>query len=223
MYERICMRGSEKLKRCIILIVGVFFIGLGVALAKRSDLGISPISSVPNVLSIKFNSLSIGTWMMLWNFVIIIAEIAILRKDFNPIQFLQVPISFLLGAFTDIGIWMASFLPVGHYLLRLLWVLAGVVVIGFGISLTFISNTVMNVGEAIIDVISKKLHKNFGSVKVVFDVCCVVFSVVLSLAFFNFTVVGTREGTLITACSTGFVVKFLTKRMKEPLERFFQK
>lgn len=56
-----------------------------------------------------------------------------------------------------------------------------------------------------------------------FDVGCVALAVVLSLIFFNFKVVGTREGTLITACSTGFAVKFLTKQMKKPLERFFNK
>lgn len=217
------MSGSEKLKRYITLVVGVFFIGLGVALAKRSNLGISPISSVANVMSIKFDFLSTGTWLTLWNFAIILAEIAILRKDFKPVQLLQVPISFLLGAFTDVGVLMASFLPVSHYLFRLLWVLAGVAVIGFGISITVISDTVMNVGEAFVDVISKKLHKNFGSVKVAFDIACVALSVVLSLIFFDFKVVGTREGTLITACSTGFVVKFLTKRMKKPLENFFVK
>ena len=56
-----------------------------------------------------------------------------------------------------------------------------------------------------------------------FDVGCVALAVVLSLIFFNFKVVGTREGTLITACSTGFAVKFLTKQVKKPLERFFNK
>lgn len=213
------MSKKELIKRYSLLVAGVFFIGLGIALAKRSDLGISPVSSVANVLSIKFPVLTVGTWLMLWNCLMIIIQIIILKKDFKPIQLLQFPISLLLGVFTDLGMMIVSFIPAEIYFVRLLLVLSGVAVLAFGITLTVISSTVMNVGEALVDVISKKLNKSFGSVKVVFDISCVALSVVLSLIFFDFTVVGTREGTILTACCTGFVVKWLTHRLKTSITK----
>lgn len=217
------MTGREKGRRYLLLVIGVFCVGLGVALAKHSDLGISPVSSVANVFSIKFPVLSVGTWLMLWNCVIILGEILILRKNFKPIQLLQFPISLLLGVFTDLGMVLVGGIPAGYYPVRLLLVLIGVAVLGLGITLMVVSDTVMNVGEAFVDVVSKALHKSFGSVKVVFDISCVALSVLLSLLLFEFTVVGTREGTVITACCTGFVVKFLTKRLKPPIEVWLKK
>ena len=205
-------------KRYLLLIAGVFFVGLGVAIARRSNLGISPVSSVANVLSLKFDVFSMGTWLMLWNCLIILAEMAILSLNFKPIQLLQFPISLLLGVFTDVGVWMVSVIPADGYILRLLLVLISVTVLALGITLMLISNTVMNVGEAFVDVVSKALHKNFGNIKVVFDISCVTLSVLLSLLLFDLTVVGTREGTFIAAFGTGFVVKWMTKRLKAPIE-----
>lgn len=205
-------------KRYLLLIAGVFFVGLGVAIARRSNLGISPVSSVANVLSLKFDVFSMGTWLMLWNCLIILAEMAILSLNFKPIQLLQFPISLLLGVFTDVGVWMVSVIPADGYILRLLLVLISVPVLALGITLMLISNTVMNVGEAFVDVVSKALHKNFGNIKVVFDISCVTLSVLLSLLLFDLTVVGTREGTFIAAFGTGFVVKWMTKRLKAPIE-----
>ena len=46
---------------------------------------------------------------------------------------------------------------------------------------------------------------------------CVVIAIVLSLIFFDFTIQGTREGTIIAALFTGFVIKFFTPRLRNPL------
>nr|MDD6334961.1 DUF6198 family protein [bacterium] len=216
------MSRKEAFKRYMLLVLGVFFIGLGIAFAKRSNLGISPVSSVANVLSLKFDFFTMGTWLMLWNCLIIVAEVLILKRNFKPIQLLQFPISFLLGFFTDIGVWMVSFLPANAYPVRILMVLVGVIVLGFGITLTVISNTVMNVGEAFVDVLAKALHKSFGNIKVIFDISCVALSILLSLMLFDFSIVGTREGTVITACCTGFVVKWFTKHLQAPIERLLK-
>lgn len=216
------MTKKETALRYLLLVIGVFFIGLGIALAKRSDLGISPVSSVANVLSIRFPFFTVGTWLMLWNCLMIMIQLAILRRAFKPIQFLQFPISLLLGVFTDLCVAFVAVIPAEVYVVRLALVLGGVFVLAFGISLMLISDTVMNVGEALVDVLAKLIHKPFGSVKVVFDITCVALSVVLSLWFFDFTVVGTREGTIITACCTGLVVKWLTVRIKEPVLRLIK-
>ena len=64
-----------------------------------------------------------------------------------------------------------------------------------------------------------KTGKNFGDLKVAFDVSCVAISVILSLFFFHGTIIGTREGTVITALCTGFVVKKVTALIRGPLER----
>ena len=213
------MSKTEIAKRYILFIFGLFFAALGVAFTKHGELGVSPISSVANVLSCKFSAFSLGTWLIIWNCILIVGQIVVLRKKFQLIQLLQVPLSFLFGWFTDFGLWMVSPLPAQAYPMRLLMVLIGVGILGFGISLAVIANVVMNSGEAFVKAVADGLGKNFGDVKVAFDVFCVALALVLSLLFFR-AVVGTREGTVISALCTGLAVKFFTGRLYKPVTRF---
>lgn len=211
------MDKKEIARRYGLLVIGLFFAALGVAFTKRGELGVSPISSVANVMSYQFSALTLGSWLIIWNCVLILGQILLLRRDFQPIQFLQIPLSFLFGWFTDFGMWLVSFLPAQFYAVRLLMVLVGIVVLGFGITLSVIANQIMNSGEAFVKAISDVTQKEFGTIKVGFDVACVVIALVLSLLFFEGSIVGTREGTILSALFTGFVVKFFSRRLTEPL------
>lgn len=211
------MTKTEIIKRYLLFIISLFFAAMGVAFTKHGELGVSPISSVANVLSYRFNSLSLGTWLIIWNCVLIVGQIAVLGKEFQMIQFLQLPLSFLFGWFTDFGMWIVSFLPVNSYPVRLIMVVVGIVILGFGISLSVIANVIMNSGEAFVKAISDKLHKEFGNVKIAFDIICVVLAIALSIVFFHFSIVGTREGTIISALLTGMVVKFFSNILNQPL------
>lgn len=205
------MKKKELLKRYILFIISLFFSALGVAFTKHGELGVSPISSVANVMSYKTPSITIGTWLIIWNCILIVGQIIILRKDFQLIQLLQVPLSFLFGYFTDFGMWCVSIIPVDHYPTRLVMVILGIIILGFGISLSVTANVIMNSGEAFVKAISDTTHKNFGNIKIVFDIGNVVLAIMISLILFNFTIVGTREGTIISALCTGLAVKFFNK------------
>ena len=161
---------EEIIKRYLLFIISLFVSALGVAITKRGELGVSPISSVANILSYKFEFLTIGSWLIVWNCILIAGQIIILRRNFQPIQLLQVPLSFLFGWFTDFGMWIASFIPVTSYPIQLILVVAGVTILGFGISLSVIANVIMNSGEAFVKAISDSIHREFDIVKITFDV-----------------------------------------------------
>lgn len=216
------MTKKETAKRYTLFIISLFFSALGVAFTKSGELGVSPVSSVANVLSLRFTDISMGNWLIIWNCVLVVGQILILRKKFQPIQLLQVPLSFLFGYFTDFGMWCVSFIPVNSYVARLIFVVLGVVILGFGISLSVTANVIMNAGEAFVKAVSDTAKKSFGNVKIAFDISSVLFSILLSLVLFDFTVVGTREGTLIAAIGTGFAVKFFTPIVK-PIDKYLSK
>lgn len=211
------MNKTELAKRYLLFIISLFFSALGVAFTKSGELGVSPISSVANVMSFKFPSLSLGTWLIIWNCVLILGQILLLRKNFQPVQLLQIPLSFVFGWFTDFGMWIVSHIPVNTYPVRLAMVFVGIVILGFGISLAVTANVIMNSGEAFVKALSEITRREFGNVKIAFDVSCVTLAIVLSLVFFDFSIVGTREGTVISALLTGFVVKFFSRRIKTSL------
>lgn len=213
------MSKKEIFKRYILFILCLFFMGIGVALTKHGELGVSPISSVANVISIKFSFLSFGTWLTISNCVLLLGQVILLRKNFMPFQLLQIPLSFLFGYFTDFGLYLASFIPNDIYIVKLLLVIFGIVVLGFGITLGVIANVILNSGEAFVKALSDVLHKDFSNVKIAFDVSWVAFSIVLSLIFFGGELVGTREGTILSAVFTGVAVKLWLKLIKKPIER----
>ncbi|MDE6592852.1 MAG: YitT family protein [Oscillospiraceae bacterium] len=213
------MPKKEILKRYVLLIIGLFFSAFGVAVTKRGELGVSPISSVANVMSCKFTALSLGNWLIIWNCVLIIGQIILLRKNFKPIQFLQIPVSFLFGWFTDIGTLCISFIPANIYIIRIIMVLCGTALLGLGIALCVTANVVMNSGEAFVKAISDITNKNFGNVKIAFDISCVTLAVLISLIFFDFRIVGTREGTVIAAVCTGIAVKFFSKLLQRSVSK----
>lgn len=213
------MSKGETFRRYFLFVISLFFSALGVAFTKHGELGVSPISSAANVMSCRFDALSMGTWLIIWNCILILGQILILRSKFQLIQLLQVPLSFLFGWFTDIGMMIVAIIPAELYPMRLLMVAAGVVILGFGISLAVTANVIMNSGEAFVKAVSDTLNKNFGNVKIVFDISNVLFALILSLIFFDLTIVGIREGTVISALFTGVVVKFFSKHINEPLNK----
>lgn len=217
------MSKKELAKRYVLFIVSLFISAIGVAVTKKGELGVSPISSVANVMSIQFDGLTLGNWLIIWNCVLILGQIILLRKKFQWIQLLQIPLSFLFGYFTDFGMWLVSFFDADKYIFRLILVIVGTVILAFGIALSVIANVIMNSGEAFVKALSDTIHKEFGNVKICFDIGCVIIAVLLSLIFFDLKIIGTREGTIISALLTGFVVKFFTKLCKSKTEKWLLK
>lgn len=62
------------------------------------------------------------------------------------------------------------------------------------------------------------MNKNFGSIKIGFDIICMIIAVVVSLMFFHGKIIRTREGTILSALLMGAVIKIFTSVMKTPLE-----
>ena len=119
--------------------------------------------------------------------------------------------------------WIVSFVPVNGYIARLLCILAGTAVLGFGIALSVTANVIMNSGEAFVKAISDVTDKAFGNVKIIFDVSCVLIAVILSLIFFGGKIEGTREGTVIAAFLTGITVKIYIRFVRKPLDTILKR
>lgn len=203
--------------RYLLLFLGLAVMSLGIAFAIRSDLGTTPISSVPYVLSI-ITPLTVGTLMVLMNLVFLLGQILLLRRRFPPVQLLQIPVLFIFGLFNDLSLWLLR--GVGHsaYWQQWILVLIGIVLVGLGVVLQIKARATPLAGEAFILTISNELIRRFGakkplrfsSVKIQFDTTLVLSAVVLSLIFTR-EVVGVREGTVAAALLVGVVVQVILR------------
>ena len=87
---------KENLGLRILLLVGIYIVGLGVALSIRSDLGTSPISSMPYVLNLMMPNLSVGTFVIIINSLMVMTQVVILKRKTGYEQLVQLPLTLLL-------------------------------------------------------------------------------------------------------------------------------
>ena len=186
--------------------------GLGVALSVIASLGTSPISCFPYVVS-EILPVSVGTVTFIMNIIFLLAQIAILKKDFNPWQILQLPALLVFSACIDWNIMMFSWLPIDTYLLQIVWMLSGCLILGTGIGLLLLADYVMMPADYLSRTIaSVVVKKDFGKVKVAFDVTLVCIAAVTSLIFLH-EIVGIREGSLIAALTVGIIARTVAAKL----------
>ena len=89
---------AEWMRRYTSFIVILFVIAFGTSLSIRANLGSSPISAPPYILSLvpgmKF---TMGQLTIFMHVFFILIQLLLLRKDFEKRQFTQILVSFVLG------------------------------------------------------------------------------------------------------------------------------
>ncbi|MGI6254887.1 MAG: YczE/YyaS/YitT family protein [Acutalibacter sp.] len=197
-------------KRYCVLLVGLAVMAFGVAFSIKGDLGTSPISSVPYAVS-TFAPLTVGQATIVMHCVFILLQILILRKNYRPIQLLQLPVALFFGYLTDLGVWAVQGIACPAYWQRWIVCLVGVLLVAIGVTLEVKANVVVLAGEGVVLAICQAFPKlKFGTMKVAFDVTLVVIACVLSLVFTG-RVQGVREGTLAAALLVGTIARQLGK------------
>lgn len=203
------------LKRYPVFILGLYFLSLGIVLIVRSALGTTPISSINYVLSIN-SALSLGTWTFIFNLLLIAGQFWLIRDRYSRRDILeillQIPFSFLFAAFIDFNMMFTGQLHPGSYGLSVALLLTGCVVQSIGVVLEIKPRVAMMSAEAFVKYASQRYNREFGKFKVCFDVTLVTLAAVLSFLLSQ-RIEGIREGSLIAACITGYIVTFLNRRI----------
>ena len=194
------------LLRLVVFFAGLVVLSLGIDLNTKTQLGISPINSVPfNVHQLT----GLPLWMCIYAFylVFILLQWVLLRKAFHPIQCFQLATSFvnsLLIQFFDDRIPLMT-TPVSQYLVLAL----AIVLTALGISLTAGMKLIPNPGEGAAGAIGTALKKDFGFGKNVLDIGCVVLSVLITLIFSR-RIMNIGIGTVLSMLVTGRIVKLFS-------------
>lgn len=207
----------EKFKRYIVFLIGLFVNSLGVSLITKADLGTSPISSIPYVLSLNF-PMTLGQFTIFFSLFLILLQFLILRKNFKAEHLLQIPISILFGYFIDLTMILLEFVTPHQYAAKIIYLLIGCIVLGFGVYIEVLANVAMLPGESFVRAVSSTWNTEFGTTKVCFDVSMTVIAAALSFLFI-YHLDGVREGTIIAALLVGFLARMFGRLLSfvEPL------
>ncbi|MCC8069835.1 MAG: DUF6198 family protein [Ruminococcus sp.] len=205
------MSKFEVLKRYILLLIGLFINGFGVSFITKASLGTSPISSIPYTLSLKFQP-TIGMFTMFFSILLIILQLCLLKKNFPKQYWLQIPVSIVFSYFIDLSMEILSFLQPDSYIQKLIFLLMGCVILGFGVFIEVIADVVMLPGEAFVKSVTITFNTDFGKTKVAFDTSMTIIAGILSLIMFH-RLNGVREGTIISAMLVGFIAKMFKSKI----------
>ena len=189
----------------------------GVAFSINADLGTSPISSLPYVVDLA-TPLTVGTATIIMHCVFIAIQIAILRRDYHPIQLLQLPVAFIFGFLTDFAVWAIQGIGYTSYVGQWALCAIGIVLVGIGVAFEVAANIVVLAGEGVVLAVAWRVPVKFGYLKVAFDVTLVIIACVVSMACLG-AIEGVREGTVAAALCVGLIAK----RIGGPINAFADK
>lgn len=205
-------RGMGKMAlRYLCFVTGLLINSFGVAFITKAALGTSPISSIPYVLDLRFQP-TFGEFTFVLNMVYIVAQAVLLRKDFRPIQLLQVVANLIFSAFIDVSMGLLWWLNPTSVLACAASLLLGCCILGFGISVEVAPNVIVVPGEGVVRAISSVLDKPFGTCKLCFDGSLVAIACALSVLFFGY-LNGLGVGTVISALAVGPIVNVFNARL----------
>ena len=201
----------EKLKRYLIFLVGLFVNSLGVSLITKANLGTSPISSIPYVLSLNF-PFTLGNFTIFFSIFLIVLQLIILRKNFKLEHILQIPVSIIFGYFIDLTMILFFWVNPEAYIMKIVYLLMGCLILGVGVYMEVLADVVMLPGESFVRAVVLTWKTNFGTTKICFDVSMSVIAAVLSFVFAG-RLAGVREGTVIAALLVGFIARLIGKKL----------
>lgn len=200
----------KTLNRVLIYLLGLVILCFGVVLNTKTNLGVAAINSIPFVIS-KSADISLGKCVFVLYCLLIILQLLILRK-ISVIVILQLPVSLLFGKLVDLfNIYILKF-EAHNIISGLLMLMVAIIMVGLGTTLVISQNLIPNAPDGFVNAVATKLNKQFGFIKVRFDIVCVLIGLVISFLMSG-KIVGIGIGTLISMVLTGNVCNFFKKHL----------
>ncbi len=203
-----------------LLLISLYVMTLGVAVCVRSQLGSSVISTIPYVMASAGGVMdcipqwTIGTYTILMNAVFVVAQILILRRNFDWFQLFQLVIGFFFGMLIDLNMYLTEWMLSETFWINAIVQIAGCTILGVGIALEVKCGSVTMPGEGITIAIHKVTGLEFPKAKIRVDISLVVMAVILCfvlLGSWQWQIVGI--GTLFAMVYVGMVVRFANKHL----------
>ena len=200
---------TELIKRYIFLLVGLFVNGLGVSFITKAGLGTSPITSIPYTLSLGFTP-TVGMFTLVFNIFLVILQVILLRRNFQLQNLLQLPIIALFSFFIDLTMSLLGFMQPETYAMKVVSLIVGCLILGFGVFMEMVANVAMLPGEATVRAVSDVFSTDFGKTKIAFDSSMTIIAAILSFIMFKH-LDGVRAGTIVAAILVGFIARLFKK------------
>ena len=203
--------------RVLIYCLGLLSLAFGVAFSVNSNLGVSPVNSLPYVIS-RILKMQMGTCVTAVFCFYILLQILILGRKFNPVNLLQILFSTIFGYFVDFAKMVLGDFAIPTYFGQLTMLAISIPLIALGIVLYMDAQLVPMPMEGLSSCLAEKFGVSFPNMKTIIDCLVVGIGLVLCFVFLG-GLDGLREGTIITAVVTGKVIAIFKKPLSPILKK----
>ncbi len=196
--------------RILMYILGLFILTIGISISVKSDLGVSPLSSLPYTMTCVWG-IEMGKATIIFHCLLVLLQAILLGRKFKPINLLQVLAGIIFGYFTTFCNYLISFIPSPNNMIdQIMMALISTVFVAVGTFFYLPTNIMPLAGEGIVDTIAVVTKTEFSNIKIMFDSFLVLVSVIICfIVLHNLGSVGI--GTLIAALLVGTEIGYLTK------------
>lgn len=198
------------INRFICYFAGLFIMTIGIAISVKSDLGVSPVSSIPYTMT-RCWGIEMGKATILFHCVLVLLQIIILQKKFKLKSLLQMPVGIVFGYFTTFCNYLMDFFPnPENIVIRIVMILISTILVAIGIFFYLPADIMPLAGEGVMQAVFEVTKVAFSKVKVAFDITMVVISLVICLfVLHNLGSVGI--GTVLAAILVGTILGWIMK------------
>ena len=211
------LKPAQLAARLTIYCLGLLVLAFGIALSVNCNLGVSPVSSLPYVVS-QIIGISLGTCTTLVYGTYVLIQMVLNGRKFQPALLLQLVFSTIFGYFVDGAKAILGDFMLPGYLGQLAMLAVSIVLIGFSLVLYIDVKIAPMPAEGLVACIAEKLVKPFSTVKTLFDCTSVLVGAILCFVFLG-RLTGIREGTVITAMLVGKMTGILRKYLSPLIDK----
>ena len=206
---------SQKTVRGLIYALGIILLSCGIMSSTKASFGAPPVITAAHAVTLA-TGVPIGITSFVQYALCALIEYIILGKSFRKMDLLQLPFSVLMSSLLTV---FAAMLPNPATIAgRAALLIAGIILIGVGVTFMVNMNLVPNPADGLVKVIADKSGKPMGLVKNIFDLACVAAGAITSFALTGgFKAIGV--GTLLTMIFIGRVVAVVNHFFKDRMLR----
>jgi len=207
---------NKNIKRYLLVILGFMIVGTGAAFTIKANVGVGAWDALAKSTS-DFIGIEVGTAGILFNSCCVLGQIMILRKEFKPVQLLQVPLSILLGVVINFVLYDLLIFPMDSFVGGIIMYICASTVCAFGVSIVMLLDEVTFALEGFCMALTKLIPFKFSMIRQAADVisAIVICIMVLTLNLPWSIGVGTIIGMLTFGPTLGIFMKIFKPILKK--------
>ncbi len=199
-------------------LLGMLVLALGITLNTLTGLGVSPIISVAWCVS-QLTGFNFGDMTFLLYALFVVVQFPLRPRGEWVRTALQIPISLAFSRLLNLYSALLPYDSAAHsFAVDLLLLAAAILLTGAGVSLTVNMELIPNPGDGIVQALARKMGRDQGFAKNVFDLGCVAVTVLLGLLASG-RVIGIGVGTVLAMVGVGRAVALVNWLGKERMCR----